>query len=313
MKATRSQWKRLKCVLQSAGLDWGRRIRNLAGPGRAALSADQLEELEALLITADLGIEITEEILNKVRQKASPDSSQLLAIIRQELLSILQVNEVKPNEVTHLPRIILMVGVNGVGKTSTVGKLANQLRQTGETVLIAAADTYRAAAAEQLTVWANRAQVELVRQSPGADPAAVLFDAIQASRARKIHTLIVDTAGRQHTKRHLMAELQKMARVAESQVAGAPHEVYLVLDATVGQNNLSQAREFLNCLNLTGIAITKLDGTAKGGTLIAIARELKIPICYLGVGEGLQDLLPFSPEAFVEALISRHPTSAISY
>lgn len=313
MKTVPSQWKRLKTALRSASLDWERRVGNLVGSDREPLSGEQLEELEALLITADLGVEVTEEILETVRKKSAHgsnyDSTQLLASIRTELLSVLNDCQKAPKEVTEPPRVILMVGVNGVGKTSTVGKLADRLRKQGESVLIAGSDTFRAAATEQLAIWADRAQVELVKQGSGADPAAVLFDAIQACRARKVGTLIVDTAGRLHTKGHLMQELQKMGRVAGRQVAGAPHEVYLVLDATVGQNSLTQAREFLDCLGLTGIVITKLDGTAKGGAVIAIARELKIPIRYIGVGEGLEELLPFFPEAFVDALIASDSTS----
>ena len=313
MKTAPSQWKRLKTALRSASLVWERRVGNLVGSDREPLSREQLEELEALLITADLGVEVTEEILETVRKESAHgsdyDSTQLLASIRTELLSVLNDYRKAPKEVREPPRVILMVGVNGVGKTSTVGKLADRLRKQGESVLIAGSDTFRAAATEQLAIWADRAQVELVKQGSGADPAAVLFDAIQACRARKVGTLIVDTAGRLHTKSHLMQELQKMGRVAGRQVAGAPHEVYLVLDATVGQNSLTQAREFLDCLGLTGIVITKLDGTAKGGAVIAIARELKIPIRYVGVGEGLEDLLPFFPEAFVDALIASDSTS----
>ncbi len=313
MKTAPSQWKRLKTALRSASLVWERRVGNLVGSDREPLSREQLEELEALLITADLGVEVTEEILETVRKESAHgsdyDSTQLLASIRTELLSVLNDYQKAPKEVREPPRVILMVGVNGVGKTSTVGKLADRLRKQGESVLIAGSDTFRAAATEQLAIWADRAQVELVKQGSGADPAAVLFDAIQACRARKVGTLIVDTAGRLHTKSHLMQELQKMGRVAGRQVAGAPHEVYLVLDATVGQNSLTQAREFLDCLGLTGIVITKLDGTAKGGAVIAIARELKIPIRYVGVGEGLEDLLPFFPEAFVDALIASDSTS----
>ena len=313
MKTAPSQWKRLKTALRSASLVWERRVGNLVGSDREPLSREQLEELEALLITADLGVEVTEEILETVRKESAHgsdyDSTQLLASIRTELLSVLNDYQKAPKEVREPPRVILMVGVNGVGKTSTVGKLADRLRKQGESVLIAGSDTFRAAATEQLAIWADRAQVELVKQGSGADPAAVLFDAIQACWARKVGTLIVDTAGRLHTKSHLMQELQKMGRVAGRQVAGAPHEVYLVLDATVGQNSLTQAREFLDCLGLTGIVITKLDGTAKGGAVIAIARELKIPIRYVGVGEGLEDLLPFFPEAFVDALIASDSTS----
>jgi fused signal recognition particle receptor len=195
-----------------------------------------------------------------------------------------------------------MVGVNGVGKTTTMGKLANRLRQEGHTVLLCAADTFRAAAIEQLEVWAKRANVEIVKQKPGSDPAAVVYDAVSAAQARKIDAVIVDTAGRLHTKSNLMAELEKMKRTAAKIVPGAPHEILLVMDATTGQNGLVQAREFTSAVGVTGIVLTKLDGTAKGGIVVAITRELNLPVRFVGVGEQMDDLVPFDAESFVNSL-----------
>ncbi|MEO8682952.1 MAG: signal recognition particle-docking protein FtsY, partial [Vicinamibacterales bacterium] len=200
------------------------------------------------------------------------------------------------------PEVILVVGVNGVGKTTTIGKLANQLKREGRLPLICAADTFRAAAVDQLQVWADRAGVDIVRAREGADPAAVVFDAITAGKARRRDVVLVDTAGRLHTRTNLMNELDKIRRIAAREVPGAPHEVLLVLDATVGQNGLAQAREFLAVAGVTGIVLTKLDGTAKGGIAVAIAHDLKLPIRYIGVGEGVDDLLPFTPRDYVDAL-----------
>ena len=197
---------------------------------------------------------------------------------------------------------MLIVGVNGVGKTTTIGKLANQLRQEGRTPLICAADTFRAAAVDQLQIWADRAGVDIVRAKDGSDPAAVVFDAMTAAKARQRDVVLVDTAGRLHTRTNLMNELDKIRRVASREVPGAPHEVLLVLDATVGQNGIAQAREFTNVAGVTGIVLTKLDGTAKGGVAVAIAHDLKLPIRYVGVGEGVDDLLPFSPREYVDAI-----------
>ena len=200
------------------------------------------------------------------------------------------------------PQVILVVGVNGIGKTTTIGKLANQLRQEGKTPLICAADTFRAAAVDQLQIWADRAGVAIVRAKEGSDPAAVVFDAMTAAKSRRRDVVLVDTAGRLHTRTNLMNELDKIRRVAGREIPGAPHEVLLVLDATVGQNGLAQAREFTNVAGVTGIVLTKLDGTAKGGIAVAIAHELKLPIRYVGVGEAVDDLLPFSPQEYVDAL-----------
>jgi len=200
------------------------------------------------------------------------------------------------------PQVIFVVGVNGVGKTTTIGKLAHRFGKEGKRVLICAADTFRAAAVEQLLVWAERTETDIVKQSAGSDPGAVLFDAMTASKARDMDIVLVDTAGRLHTKSNLMQELEKMKRVASRQVEGAPHEIYLILDATTGQNGLAQTREFLSSVGVTGIIVTKLDGTAKGGILVAVAREMQIPILYVGIGEGQEDLIPFSSEGFVDSL-----------
>jgi fused signal recognition particle receptor len=218
------------------------------------------------------------------------------------LLEVLQSAERPLPRVASPPAVVMVVGVNGVGKTTTIGKLAHQYKTENRSVLMVAADTFRAAAIEQLEVWGRRAGVEVIRQKQGADPSAVLFDALQAARARKIDYVIVDTAGRLHTKSNLMAELEKMRRTAGRVVPGAPHEVLLVLDGTTGQNGLEQARKFTESAGVTGIVLTKLDGTAKGGIVVSITRELNLPIRYIGVGEQIEDLLPFEPERFIETL-----------
>ena len=261
---------------------------------------DRIEAIEDALIAADVGLPATERILTQVR--AEPDGS-LGDRVRRVILRLLTETPVPPQAATK-PHVVLVVGVNGTGKTTTVGKLANFYREQGQTVLVCAADTFRAAAVEQLAVWTERAGVDLVRAQSGADPAAVTFDAVTSARARGRDVVIVDTAGRLHTRANLMAELEKIRRVVGRAVDGAPHETLLVLDATVGQNGLVQAREFLSASGVNGIVLTKLDGTAKGGVAIAIAFELKLPIRYVGVGEGLDDLLPFDAAAYVDALFT---------
>jgi fused signal recognition particle receptor len=271
------------------------------------VDVETMDALEEALISADLGVAATEQIVAAVRERRSPvggaqgrRGDSLRALVKTEILSILQSAE-RPM-VTGTPQVVLIVGVNGTGKTTTVGKLARVIKDAGLTPLICAADTFRAAAVEQLQVWATRAGVDFIRAQAGADPAAVVFDAIAAGKARKRDVILVDTAGRLHTRVNLMAELEKIARIAGREVPGAPHEVLLVLDATVGQNGLTQAREFLNVAGVTGIILTKLDGTAKGGIAVAIAHDLKLPIRYVGVGEAIDDLVPFSPEEYVNAL-----------
>jgi fused signal recognition particle receptor len=263
-------------------------------------SPASFDALEEALISADVGVAAAARIVAAARADRTGSVGERVS---REILRVL--NDVPPvPAVATRPRVVLVVGVNGTGKTTTVGKLANLYREDGESVLVCAADTFRAAAVEQLAVWAGRAGVDLVRAESGADPAAVTFDAATAAKARGRDVLIVDTAGRLHTRTNLMAELTKIKRVVGKAVEGAPHEVLLVLDATVGQNGLVQAREFLAASGATGIVLTKLDGTAKGGVAVAIAHELRLPIRYVGVGESMDDLIPFDPAQYVEALFS---------
>ncbi len=266
-----------------------------------------LEDLETALITSDIGVQTTTEILDALRERAKRQSidggAELKALLREQLLAILQTTETPAVEPTEPPRVTFLVGVNGTGKTTTSGKLAAWLRAHDRTVLLCAADTFRAAAIEQLEVWASRSGVEMIKTRQGGDPAAVLYDAASAAKARKIDEVLVDTAGRLHTKSGLMDELEKMRRTAAKLVPGAPHEVLLVLDATTGQNGLQQARQFTQAAGVTGIVLTKLDGTAKGGIAVAIARELKLPVRFVGVGEQMGDLLEFDAAAFIDALL----------
>ena len=264
------------------------------------VDAETAEALEEVLLMADVGVAATGEIVGAVTRRQRRGES-LRALVKQEMLRVLEATTPMA-EPTVKPHVVLIVGVNGVGKTTTIGKLANQLKRDGRTPLICAADTFRAAAVDQLQIWADRAGVDIVRAREGSDPAAVVFDAITAGKARQRDVVLVDTAGRLHTRTNLMNELDKIRRVASREVAGAPHEVLLVLDATVGQNGLAQAREFTSVAGVTGIVLTKLDGTAKGGIAVAIAHDLKLPIRYIGVGEGLDDLLPFSPREYVDAI-----------
>ncbi|HEY3130720.1 MAG TPA: signal recognition particle-docking protein FtsY [Acidobacteriota bacterium] len=265
-----------------------------------------LEDLERILISTDIGVETAATIIDKIRVMATSrqikNIREIKKLIKGELLEILRQVTVETPALPVPLRVVMVIGVNGTGKTTTIGKLGKLYRQEGRQVLICAADTFRAAAVEQLEIWAQRNGLELVKQKTGTDPSAVLFDAIAASKARRKDLLIVDTAGRLHTKSNLMQELEKMKRVAGREVPGAPHDVLLVIDATTGQNGLAQAREFTRAIGVTGLIVTKLDGTAKGGILVAIAKELKIPITYIGVGEGIDDLMVFSPEAYVDGL-----------
>jgi fused signal recognition particle receptor len=275
--------------------------------GKKVIDAELLDDLEAVLIGADIGAQTTSEILEKIRvqvnRKQVNDPEELRTLIKGELRQIIEAsNQAAKPGTANGTQVLMVVGVNGVGKTTTIGKLANLHTQEGKKVLVCAADTFRAAAVEQLEVWGQRAGVAVIRQKTGADPSAVLFDAIAAAKSRAIDILIVDTAGRLHTKNNLMAELEKMKRIAGREIAGAPHEVLLVIDATTGQNGLPQAREFTRTAGVTGIILTKLDGTAKGGIVIPISRELKIPIRYVGVGEKVDDLVEFSAEQYIESL-----------
>jgi fused signal recognition particle receptor len=264
------------------------------------VDVETVEALEELLISADIGIAATDRIIAAVRTQ-SRNGTSLRELVKQEIRSVFAAVDT-PVAITARPEVILIVGVNGTGKTTTIGKLANLLKSQGKTPLICAADTFRAAAVEQLEIWANRAGVDMVRAREGADPAAVVFDAITSGKAKGRDPILVDTAGRLHTRVNLMNELEKIKRIAAREIPGAPQEVLLVLDATVGQNGLSQAREFMGVAGVNGIVLTKLDGTAKGGVAVAIAHDLKLPIRYVGVGEGIEDLVPFSADEYVEGL-----------
>jgi len=268
-----------------------------------------LDDLEATLIGADLGTTTTREVLDGLREKADRkqirDVNELKRLLKEQLLEILTTaNSAPVQKVEGSPEVILVVGVNGTGKTTTIGKLSQVFRGQGKNVLLCAADTFRAAAIEQLEVWGHRTGTEVIKTKAGGDPAAVLFDALQAAVARKTDYVIVDTAGRLHTKTNLMAELEKMRRTAQRIIPGAPHETLLVMDATTGQNGLQQARQFTGAAGVTGIVLTKLDGTAKGGVVVAISRELGLPVRYVGVGEKATDLLPFDPNEFVDSLFA---------
>jgi fused signal recognition particle receptor len=268
-----------------------------------------LDDLEATLIAADLGTTTTHEVLQKLRDKADRKQignvDELKRLLKQELLEILKRGESAPvQKVDGVPEVILVVGVNGTGKTTTIGKLSQVFRSQGKTVLLCAADTFRAAAIDQLEVWGQRTGTEVIKTKAGGDPSAVLFDALQAATARHTDYVVVDTAGRLHTKTNLMSELEKMRRTAQRIVPGAPHETLLVMDATTGQNGLQQARLFTQSAGVTGIVLTKLDGTAKGGVVVAITRELGVPVRYVGVGEKAGDLLPFDAEEFVDSLFA---------
>ena len=270
------------------------------------IDVDTAEALEELLLMADVGVAASAEIVDAVRKRQRRGEG-LRQLVKEEMLRILERSAEAASEQAAKadlsgPRVYLIVGVNGVGKTTTIGKLANQMREEGKKPLICAADTFRAAAVDQLQIWADRAGVDMVRAKENSDPAAVVFDAMTAAKSRQRDVVLVDTAGRLHTRTNLMNELDKIRRVASREIPGAPHEVLLVLDATVGQNGLAQAREFTNVAGVTGIVLTKLDGTAKGGIAVAIAHDLQLPIRYVGVGEGMDDLLPFSPNEYVDAI-----------
>ena len=280
--------------------------------GRKQIDDDVLDELEEMLISTDIGVSTTMQILEAVRQGVSRaeinDVDALKAAMKKELVSILHhseesgVADERSVDESIRPYVLMVVGVNGVGKTTTIGKLAQRIKDEGNDVLICAADTFRAAASDQLEIWAGRAGVQIVQQKEGTDPAAVLFDSLRAAKARDADVLIIDTAGRLHNKANLMAELEKMKRVAAREVESAPHETLLVIDAVTGQNGLEQARQFMKTADVTGIVLTKLDGTAKGGIAVAIAKELNLPIRYVGIGEQVNDLMVFDPELYINSL-----------
>ncbi len=302
---------RLKKAVASTKAQLVEKIEQIV-EGQAALDESVLDNLEATLITADLGVRTTQEILGGLKQQIKQgklrETSQLRPAVEQAIQAILENPGVgtaapKPQQPPPgMPYVIFVVGVNGVGKTTSIAKLARYFLEQNHRPLLCAADTFRAAANEQLEIWAGRLGIEMIKQKPGADPAAVLFDALAAAKTRKSDMVIVDTAGRLHTKTNLMAELAKMCRIASREIPNAPHEVLLVIDATTGQNGLQQARQFVDHGGATGIILTKLDGTAKGGVVIAIARELGLPIQFVGVGEKIDDLLPFNPHEYVESL-----------
>jgi fused signal recognition particle receptor len=301
-------FEKIKEAVRQTQENFTERMQDLV-VGRKEIDPEMLEELEAIMIGADIGVNTTREILDSIRDQVSrrtlEDPAQLRGAVKAELRKILTVNDAAPRTVSNDgPFVILIVGVNGVGKTTTIGKLANRFRNEGKSVMLCAADTFRAAAIEQLEVWSKRSDVPLIKQKPGADPSAVLYDGLQSAKAKNIDVVIVDTAGRLHTKHNLMNELEKMTRIAKREISDAPHEVLLVLDATTGQNGLTQAKEFTKSAGVTGLVLTKLDGTAKGGVVTAIARELKIPIRFVGVGEKIDDLVEFSADDFVEGLFA---------
>lgn len=288
---------------------------------RATIDEESLDELEGTLLGADLGVRVTERIMDAIRQQYKKDliktPEDARTEIRKQLLSILSPKQAfeereafEERDIQIPMNVLMVVGVNGTGKTTTIGKLSARLSAEGKKVLVCAADTFRPAAIEQLAVWAERSGADLIKSKSGVDPSAVLHDALSAAQARNSDVVIVDTAGRLHTKSNLMQELEKMRRVAGRKVPGAPHEVLLVVDATTGQNGLAQAREFMKFMGITGLVVTKLDGTAKGGILFSISQELGIPVQFIGIGESLEDLVEFSPEIFVDSLFSEKNRTA---
>jgi fused signal recognition particle receptor len=295
---------RLRSRLGKTRSGFTSRVRALLRSGK--IDEDVFEELEATLIQADMGVQTTIELIDKMRERVKTDkltdAQQLYTVLEEELIALMSATEEPAPEAADGPSVTLVIGVNGVGKTTTIGKLAHLRSLESKKVLVAASDTFRAAAIEQLEIWAERAGAQIVKHKSGADPAAVAYDALSASISRKCDHLIIDTAGRLHTKTNLMEELKKIGRVLGKLDPTAPHEVLMVLDATTGQNAVSQARLFTEALGVTGIALTKLDGTAKGGIVIAIHREFGIPVKYIGVGEGIDDLKPFHPDEFIKAL-----------
>lgn len=297
------------------------KLRSVLFAGRK-IDQHLLDEIEEILITSDVGVSATTHIISqlseRVRKESIENAELILAILKEEIAAMMaqspsaEADRTYRVESEHRPHVIMVVGVNGVGKTTTIGKLAHNYRTAGYSVLIGAADTFRAAANEQLEVWAQRAGVEIVQQQQGADPAAVAYDTLQAAAARHVDVVIIDTAGRLHNKLGLMQELEKISRVMKKIQPSAPHEVFLVLDATTGQNALQQAREFTKVAPITGIVLTKLDGTAKGGAVLAIAHAMSIPVRYIGVGEQIGDLQPFDPSAYVEAMFEDHRTDVLT-
>lgn len=299
-------FERLKYGLQKTRKNFTERIEVLVGMS-AEIDDDFLDELEMILLSADVGAKTTEKLIEAVRQAARKKeikgTEDVVPFLKKYLTQMLT-EEGQRTRISGTPTVILVVGVNGVGKTTTIGKLANYFHLLNYKVMIAAADTFRAAASEQLEIWGKRAGCDVIKHAEGADPAAVVFDAMKAAIARKADILFIDTAGRLHNKANLMNELEKIHRVIKREIPEAPHETFLVLDATTGQNAIAQAKVFTETANVTGVVLTKLDGTAKGGVVIAIREELGLPVKWIGVGEGIMDFRPFEPEKFVDALFN---------
>lgn len=299
-------FERLKDGLQKTRKNFTERIEVLVGMS-AEIDNDFLDELEMILLSADVGAKTTEKLIEAVRQAARKKeikgTEDVVPFLKKYLTQMLT-EEGQRTRISGTPTVILVVGVNGVGKTTTIGKLANYFHLLNYKVMIAAADTFRAAASEQLEIWGKRAGCDVIKHAEGADPAAVVFDAMKAAIARKADILFIDTAGRLHNKANLMNELEKIHRVIKREIPEAPHETFLVLDATTGQNAITQAKVFTETANVTGVVLTKLDGTAKGGVVIAIREELGLPVKWIGVGEGIMDFRPFEPEKFVDALFN---------
>jgi fused signal recognition particle receptor len=307
-KSEPSLLDRLKQSVTKTRTELSARVEQLL-TGNRPVDPELLKELESALLSADIGVRTAKEVLAALREQVNEHKLDNADALRQELkrqiLKILTSPVPATNsdgDTAPAPRVLFVVGVNGTGKTTTIGKLANRWKKEGAMVVLCAADTFRAAAIEQLEVWARRSGVEIIKQKSGADPSAVIYDALSAAQSRGADVVIVDTAGRLHTKSNLMAELDKMKRTAAKLVPGAPHDVLLVLDATTGQNGLNQAREFWSHAGVTGIVLTKLDGTAKGGIVVAIARELNLPIRFVGTGEQIDDLVPFDAQTYVNSL-----------
>ncbi len=298
--------EKLKNGLKKTKESLGTQIDNIMKMGRE-VDDEILSRLEEAVLQSDIGVGLTMHLMElvneRVRSKQLSDAAAVKKLIHDELMQIFKNTDPWWGKKYPKPAVFLIIGVNGVGKTTTIAKLAYEYKRQNKKLLICAADTFRAAAVEQLQIWADRIGVEMLKQSQGSDPAAVVFDALSAAKAQNKDLVLIDTAGRLHTKSNLMQELAKMRKIAQREIPGAPHESWLILDATVGQNGIVQAREFMNITPITGIILAKIDGTAKGGIVVSIAKELGVPIKFLGVGEGLDDLIPFDPEKFINALL----------